>query len=532
MLLIFAISIGTAMVSAGELDLYALSPADNQPIAGITWYLQFPDGVTKSYVADAQGIARLLITSPGEYHLLKYVDYKNVRYHQADTTGEFYKLNFDQGFVSSDPYQDMNWIVFDAQTKQFYQSSRKDNNIIKKAVSENSWWNNQQELVSEYLSKNRGKIGASDSIAQSGFKLMDSDIVTNRVFLLGEFHGTREAYELELAAIKYFNEKAGIQRILMEMGPADSYYYNKFLRTGDTAALKLVFANYCETSAYNKDNYEFWLKLKIYNDNLPPNSKLCIAGLDVQHQLSTGFACLNELLACDSIPAPIAQNVATVRSVTDDNNGREAIEILQADMNSEHAGLYRTMLGDKWFETSLIVDACKQAYDFYAREQDVSDLRDNFMFTSFMRNIAKYPGEKWCGQFGSYHTILKTPNSARFAEMIADEPLSPVKGKVIVCNSLSKDSYGMYSVNGKYYSGKEESTYIDPFTNNSLGKLTLFKLNSAHSPFFEIPAYTVIRDFDYAERTSNPAASTVGQYLILIENSPASQPYGDAKLSE
>ena len=532
-LLMFAICVGTAMVSAGELDLYALLPVDNQPIAGLTWYLQFPDGMTKSYVADAQGIARLVITSPGEYHLFKYLDYKNVRYHMADTTGESFKMNFDQGFVISDPYQDINWIVFDEQTKQFYRAPRKDNNIMRKAVSENSWWNNQQAPVGEYLAKNRARISASDSVDQSGFKLMDDDIAVNRVFLLGEFHGTREAYELELAAIKYFNEKAGIRKILLEIGPADCYYYNKFLATGDTDLLEPLFKSYEGTAVYNQDYYDFWLKVKVYNDSLPANRKLFCAGLDVQHQLSTGFACLGELLNCDNVPSQITAVVENVRKAREDSQGRTAVETLQADMYSANAELYKKMLGAKLFETIMVVDACKASFDYYAREPDNGDLRDNFMFISFMRYIAKYPGEKWCGQFGGYHIVLKTPNNARFAEMIANEPLSPVKGKVISCNWLANNSFGMYSSDGKYHKWNADSLYVEPFDKNKLGKLTLFKLNSAQSPFSKIPAYTVFEnDFDYADRVNNPAVCSVSQYLVLIENSPASQPYGGAKLSE
>lgn len=63
----------------------------------------------------------------------------------------------------------------------------------------------------------------------------------------------------------------------MEVGQAAAYFFNLYLRTGDSTVLTGL------TMPYNSKGYKvFWRKLYLYNKNQPENFKLRIHGVDFE----------------------------------------------------------------------------------------------------------------------------------------------------------------------------------------------------------------------------------------------------------
>ena len=144
-----------------------------------------------------------------------------------------------------------------------------------------------EKAIKGYLKDNVSDIDISNTSDYKGLRLLDSRLQSNDVFLCGESHAIAKNKEIQLYLLKYFNQKGSVSYLLTEEGYRASYLENKYLRTGNKAYLEIIYSELGGTLSWNKEDYNFWLELFKYNNQLPEDKKLTVVGADIEHQKQT-----------------------------------------------------------------------------------------------------------------------------------------------------------------------------------------------------------------------------------------------------
>ncbi|MCP9752712.1 hypothetical protein [Ferruginibacter sp. HRS2-29] len=102
-------------------------------------------------------------------------------------------------------------------------------------------------------------------------------LATYDAFFLGESHTSQFEPAFKYNFIRQLNSSYGVKDVFMEIGYSAAYFFNLFLKTGDSTILT---ENHFP---YLGGEYKyFWTQLYAYNKLLPQNSKIIIHGIDFE----------------------------------------------------------------------------------------------------------------------------------------------------------------------------------------------------------------------------------------------------------
>lgn len=96
-------------------------------------------------------------------------------------------------------------------------------------------------------------------------------------FFFGESHTEDFEPEFKYHFIQHLNSAYGVKDVFMEIGYAAAYFFNQYLRSGDTTLLVKNHLVY-----YGRGYKLFWKKLYNYNQALPDSLKIVIHGIDFE----------------------------------------------------------------------------------------------------------------------------------------------------------------------------------------------------------------------------------------------------------
>ena len=164
----------------------------------------------------------------------------------------------------------------------------------------------------KYLKKNHSGMNLEEDYIK-GLSILDRDLKKYDVFLAGECHGVKNNYDIRLALIKYFNQKTGVRYFLCEYGYSISAYLNEYLETGDEEILNYVFECFETSIACNKEYYEFYKKLREYNETLDEDKKIILMGIDIEHSITPAIAYLKSILPENAPPTEIASLINSLK---------------------------------------------------------------------------------------------------------------------------------------------------------------------------------------------------------------------------
>lgn len=125
----------------------------------------------------------------------------------------------------------------------------------------------------DYLKNNRFDLNDNSfNFPQTDFKIIG----------FGAFHGSVKTENVELQLIKSLTKKGAIKYYLPETDFSIAYYFDKFLKNGDTLLLKDLVKHYGTIVPQERtvEVYKKWKKLKTLNDKLSDSDKLKVIGID------------------------------------------------------------------------------------------------------------------------------------------------------------------------------------------------------------------------------------------------------------
>lgn len=148
------------------------------------------------------------------------------------------------------------------------------------------WINNQvyiggaEETIVAYLTENQKDI----SEARGHTDWFDPDFYNNRVFLLGENHGSADIQFVDLQLLLHLNQKIGVRYYIAEMDSTWANNLNKYLANPqqDTTLLKQIVQAVGRRIPQQASQglFDKWSEIHKYNKSLADSLKITVIGLD------------------------------------------------------------------------------------------------------------------------------------------------------------------------------------------------------------------------------------------------------------
>jgi hypothetical protein len=124
-----------------------------------------------------------------------------------------------------------------------------------------------------YLKNNRSNLLSADfSVPNHQFKVLG----------FGAYHGSQKTEEAEHILLSNLLKNGRIKYYLPETDFALGYYFNDFLKSGDTVLLKDLVKHYGKRVPQEKsiETYKKWKAIKLLNDSQPKTNRLEVVGID------------------------------------------------------------------------------------------------------------------------------------------------------------------------------------------------------------------------------------------------------------
>jgi hypothetical protein len=373
-----------------------------------------------------------------------------------------------------------------------------------------------------FLSQHALALDIAGDGARFSAPVLDPLLAGKRAIFLGEAHGIAENEALDLALLKHLHKTAGVRYYMAEAGYAASRLVNEYVQTGDEQLLRDVYAGLKGTLAWNREQFEFWRKVRAWNQALPEVERVQVIGLDVEHQYQTGVAYLQRLLPPTPPPQSISPTVsALIALVIENPHDADAVNgvatALLQDVEARRAD-YAAYLGDRLFDVEMTARGLRNRFEYYAMDDNNDSLnaRDRMIYESFLQVYDHFPPGGYYGKWGMDHAYQRPRAAVNRVAVLMNGMDSPVAGNVLTLVAFYRNCSSLGTRNGEYISVPcaPDETLVKPLAQAAAGDVTLFRLDGQGSPF-ERDLYLV------NNATGGGVTTDYFQAAILFKNASA-----------
>ncbi len=404
-----------------------------------------------------------------------------------------------------------------------------------------SIYNSIAQNKESYLTKNRFDLNSKKFIfPQKNFKIIG----------FGAYHGSAKTEDVELKLLTSITKNNTLKFYFHEVDNSTAYFYNKYLKTGDTLLLKklIIHNGFHVTQERTIEMYKKWKNFKRLNDKLP--NKIKILGLEwIRNYRFVTKHLLDLVDNKDKKNIPLNEIENMVRLDTTSyalGNLSYAYKKIKSFVTDyENKKEFYAKKITYLDEFNHLINNIKSSFNLKVR-------RSNIVYNNYL-NLNKIYDFKTNLQFlrvGFFH-IEKAREGAKsspsfFARLIENkiytkEEIISVIGyftnsRVVWSEVYEKGEYKSFTTEGGYGIGDYEKEYfrgIQHLKNTKISDLTLFKLNRKDSPYLEKTPDLI--EIVMKDEESNgklvKGISTLDflDYAILISNSKASKPIYEMK---
>ena len=142
---------------------------------------------------------------------------------------------------------------------------------------------------------------------KSYFKHFFKEDKNKNLLIIGENHSSAVGSDIYPTIIKYLHRKTDMNTLLIEFGPAEAYFYSKYLKTGNEKHL-----NYTLYAGGYQGWREAWREIYKYNKSL--KKPLKIIGIDFDRTRTLAYALVSMLQSYDDRPAFIDTLLNEIRT--------------------------------------------------------------------------------------------------------------------------------------------------------------------------------------------------------------------------
>lgn len=393
-----------------------------------------------------------------------------------------------------------------------------------------------------YLKNNRFDLLSSNfEFPQNDFKIIG----------FGAYHGSQETETAENILLEKLIQNKKIKYYLPETDFGIAYYFNQYLKSGDTIELKDLVKHYGVRVPQERtiETYNKWKKIKKINDTQNPNEKIEVVGIDLIVTYKYTSKLLVELFQKAQGNYKSFDNLVEMLQIDTTD--------YSPDYDSYSKGLLRTFLADyennkSYFQsisksqqiTNHLIENIYLTLKKRTREKTIFD---NYLLLSQWYDFNTNP------QFvrmGLFHIEKdRENNNPSFFTQLIENNIYKKEDVISIAGFLTKSSvlwdvkydanknYIGFTTEGGYGIGdywKEYFKGINKLKNNKLSNLTLFQLNNEDSPYKN--NQTDLMEIKLFLKKSNKKAlkgkttTDFFDYALLISHSAANKPIEELNL--
>ncbi|WP_203293439.1 hypothetical protein [Maricaulis parjimensis] len=384
----------------------------------------------------------------------------------------------------------------------------------------------------DYLEEHHQSV---DLTVVGGDLQFDPDFYTNRLFIMGEIHGTQTSQLLDLRLMQHLNEQIGLRYIMAEMDPTQADRINAYLDTGNESLIRPVFRAWLAEAAQwgNQQHFEKLQQLYEYNASLPADRRFHYVGVDQIQRREIALDWFSTRLADIS---PTGAAAALLEALEREERQDDALPSLFDSALPQLAAEPDPVL-------AYMAQAIRADFDNPGRyERVLSNIN------TMVDVLAIGDDEPVYGFWGLFHSLGVTVNDgARPLVLRLRESDLPFAGAIAnLTQSYANSSQNMPShilpepirPDGPFFDAlvSQDNPYLSYL--DGIGDLkavasdqnaTIFRINAPGSPYEnggrlieQSGLLTHVFRFEI-----DPFAGFATDYAILIRNSPAQTPYED-----
>jgi hypothetical protein len=387
----------------------------------------------------------------------------------------------------------------------------------------------------EYLKNNRfDLLNSNFKFPQSNFKIIG----------FGAYHGSQETENAENILLEKLLQNKKIKYYLPETDFGIAYYFNQYLKSGDTILLKDLVKHYGVRVPQEKtiETYNKWKNIKKINDNQSAKDKIEVVGIDLIVTYKYTSKLLIELFQTEKGKYESYDNlVAMVKIDTTDyspNYDSYSKNILKNFMTDvENNKTYFQSISKNRNITENLIENINLTFKKSDREKTIYD---NYLFLNHWYDFKSNPQFVRMGFF-HIEKDRENNNPSFFTRLIENniykkEDIVSIAGFLTNSRVLwdlkydENKKYIGYTTEGGYGIGnywKEYFKGINKLKTNRLSDLTLYRLNNENSPYKknQTDLMEIILFLKKSNKNDLKGKTTTDyfDYAILISNSKANK---------
>lgn len=387
-----------------------------------------------------------------------------------------------------------------------------------------------------YLKNNRF------DLLKSNFEFPQKDF---KIIGFGAYHGSQETENVENILLEKLIQNKKIKYYLPETDFGIAYYFNQYLKSGDTILLKDLVKHYGNRVPQEKtiETYNKWKKIKKINDNQFPINRIEVVGVDmiVTYKYTSkllidffqaekgkykSYDTLVEMVKIDTTdysPNYDSYSKSVLKNfLTEYENNKTYFQSISKNLKITDNLIENINLTFKKRERE------KTIYENYLHLSQIYDFKSNLQFV----------------RMGFFHIEKdRENNNPSFFTRLIENNIYKKEDVISIAGFLTKSrvlwdlkhdpkkNYIGYTTEGGYGIGdywKEYFKGIKKLKRNKLSNLTLYQLNNENSPYKKNQTDLMeIRMFLKKSNKSDLKGKTTTDYFdyaLLISNSKASKP--------
>ena len=108
-------------------------------------------------------------------------------------------------------------------------------------------------------------------------------IPKSNMYWLSEAHGTASNYDIAFDLFSKIDSAVGVDYILLESNYLQTYYLNKYMKSGDSFMLDLAFSTSVGTFGWTKEHKSYYERIYDYEKKKSKENRIHFVGIDIEH---------------------------------------------------------------------------------------------------------------------------------------------------------------------------------------------------------------------------------------------------------
>jgi hypothetical protein len=286
--------------------------------------------------------------------------------------------------------------------------------------------------------------------------MLDTVVKDYRFFFVGEEHHKQINSAIQLTFLLYLHRHARVRHLIIEGSYSTGFLINQYLQTGEEGLLRKALTN---IPVCPEDQMAIYQQLYAYNQSLPEDQRIEVAGIDLEHSPELALQVLHTLLPAQASQIP-AELQAIVTRIEDLHRSPyfypSEVKRFFQDLRRSFArkpAAHQQLWGAYHDRAQLIVTNVMAGYRFSVIKalifERVWRRREEQMYANFLALQPHLASGGYFAQFGVLHTDLRNSPQWDFpplAQRLDQADDSPVRGQVLTFSRYLRDMPARYAV--------------------------------------------------------------------------------------